>query len=160
MGTVISQNLLFDLSEVWRGTKKPLRVAFTNGCFDLFHAGHLATIQMAKAYAERVIVGVNTDLSVWRLKGSPRPYIPFKHRAQIVASIEGVSHVVPITEDTLLEIIKKLRPTVLVKGEEYSARDIVGAKEVAEYGGKIVRVVMLEGISTSSIVGRIKRNES
>jgi D-beta-D-heptose 7-phosphate kinase/D-beta-D-heptose 1-phosphate adenosyltransferase len=131
-------------------------VVFTNGVFDLLHVGHLSLLEQAKRHGDVLIVGMNTDTSVRKLKGESRPIVPFKDRAKLISSIRFVDYVVGYGEETPLRVIKELRPDVLVKGSDYRLSEIVGSNEVRESGGKVVRVRIVRGWSTSSIVSRLQ----
>jgi D-beta-D-heptose 7-phosphate kinase/D-beta-D-heptose 1-phosphate adenosyltransferase len=131
-------------------------VVFTNGVFDLLHVGHLSLLEQAKRHGDVLIVGMNTDTSVRKLKGESRPIVPFKDRAKLISSIRFVDYVVGYGEETPLRVIKELRPDVLVKGSDYRLSEIVGGNEVRESGGKVVRVRIVRGWSTSSIVSRLQ----
>lgn len=132
-------------------------IAFTNGCFDLVHAGHLESLRQAAAAADELVVALNSDASVLRLKGAGRPILPEADRAALIASLRPVSAVTIFAEPTPLETILQLRPDVLVKGSEYEEADIVGARELKAWGGRIVRVPMVPGWSTSAIIAAIRR---
>lgn len=132
-------------------------IAFTNGCFDLIHAGHLASLALAAAAADELIVALNSDASVARLKGPGRPILPENDRAQLMAALRAVSAVTIFDEPTPLETILLVRPDVLVKGSEYADADIVGAREVVAAGGRVLRVPMVPGWSTSQIIAAIRR---
>ena len=132
-------------------------VAFTNGCFDLVHSGHLASLQQAAAAADELIVALNSDDSVRRLKGEGRPILPAAERAALIASLRPVSAVTIFAEPTPLDVIVQIRPDVLVKGSEYEEDEIVGAREVKSWGGRVVRVPMVPGWSTSQIIDAIRR---
>lgn len=132
-------------------------IAFTNGCFDLVHAGHLESLRQAAAAADELVVALNSDASVLRLKGAGRPILPEADRAALIASLRPVSAVTIFAEPTPLETILQLRPDVLVKGSEYEEADIVGARELESWGGRIVRVPMVPGWSTSAIIAAIRR---
>ncbi len=131
-------------------------IAFTNGCFDLVHRGHLTSLQLAADAADVLVVAVNSDASVRALKGAGRPLIGQQDRAQLIAALRPVSAVTIFAEPTPLECILQLRPDVLVKGSEYREEDIVGAREVLSWGGRILRVPMVEGLSTSQIIRAIR----
>jgi len=133
------------------------RVAFTNGCFDLIHSGHLASLQQAAGTADELVVALNSDASVAQLKGQGRPILPEQDRAALIAALRPVSAVTIFDEPTPLECILQIRPDVLVKGSEYSEDDIVGAPEVKSWGGRIVRVPMVPGWSTSQIIAAIRK---
>lgn len=132
-------------------------IAFTNGCFDLVHSGHLASLAQAAASADELIVALNSDASVARLKGPGRPILPENDRAALMAALRAVSAVTIFDEPTPLETILLIRPDVLVKGSEYADADIVGAREVVAAGGRVLRVPMVPGWSTSQIIAAIRR---
>jgi D-beta-D-heptose 7-phosphate kinase/D-beta-D-heptose 1-phosphate adenosyltransferase len=134
------------------------RVAFTNGCFDLIHAGHLWSLAEAARHADALLVAVNGDASVRELKGADRPYVPEGDRAALIAALRPVSAVTIFDAPTPREVILLVRPDVLVKGSEYAETDIVGAREVRSWGGEVVRVPMRAGRSTSSIIASIRRS--
>jgi rfaE bifunctional protein nucleotidyltransferase chain/domain len=132
-------------------------VVFTNGVFDLLHAGHVELLEAARREGTALIVGVNTDDSVRRLqKGSGRPVNPELARARVLAALAAVDCVVLFGGDTPLELIRQLGPDVLVKGADYAREAIVGADLVESQGGRVVRVPLLGGFSTSSIVERLR----
>lgn len=132
-------------------------IGFTNGCFDLIHSGHLASLTQAASQADELVVALNSDASVRQLKGSGRPLLPAADRAVLIAALRPVSAVTIFAEPTPLEIILQIRPDVLVKGSEYSEEDIVGAAEVKSWGGRVVRVPMVPGWSTSQIIDAIRQ---
>jgi len=131
-------------------------IAFTNGSFDLIHGGHLASLSEAAATADSLVVALNDDASVRALKGPGRPILPAAERAALIAALRPVSAVTIFAEPTPLEVILRIRPDVLVKGSEYAEEDIVGAREVESWGGRVVRVPMVPGWSTSQIIAAIK----
>jgi D-beta-D-heptose 7-phosphate kinase/D-beta-D-heptose 1-phosphate adenosyltransferase len=131
-------------------------IAFTNGCFDLVHSGHLASLAQAAGAADHLVVALNSDASVGDLKGPGRPILPEADRAALIAALRPVSAVTIFAEPTPLECILQLRPDVLVKGSEYQEEDIVGAREVKSWGGRVVRVPMVAGWSTSRIIASIR----
>jgi len=132
------------------------RIAFTNGCFDLVHAGHLWSLAEAARHADRLLVAVNSDRSVRALKGEGRPLVPETARAALIAALRPVSAVTIFDAPTPLEVILQVRPDVLVKGSEYREEDIVGAAQVRSWGGEVVRVPMQAGWSTSAIIATIQ----
>jgi rfaE bifunctional protein nucleotidyltransferase chain/domain len=132
-------------------------IAFTNGCFDLVHSGHLASLVAAAGTADELVVALNSDASVRLLKGRGRPLLPEADRAALIAALRPVSAVTIFAEPTPLETILQIRPDVLVKGSEYSEEDIVGGPEVRSWGGRVVRVPMVPGWSTSQIIEAIRR---
>ena len=136
------------------------RVAFTNGCFDLLHAGHLWSLAGAARQADCLLVAINDDRSVRALKGPARPFVPAAERAALIAALRPVAAVTIFSEPTPLETILLVRPDVLVKGSEYEDGDIVGAREVRGWGGAVVRVPMRAGWSTSSLIAAIRESGS
>jgi len=132
-------------------------IGFTNGCFDLIHSGHLASLTQAASQADELVVALNSDDTVRQLKGSGRPLLPAADRAALIAALRPVSAVTIFAEPTPLEVILQIRPDVLVKGSEYSEEDIVGAAEVKSWGGRVVRVPMVPGWSTSQIIDAIRQ---
>lgn len=127
-------------------------LVFTNGCFDVFHYGHLHLLREARKYGDSLIVGINSDDSVKRLKGRSRPIFPFKFRSEIISSLIYVDGVIPFNDDTPLALIKRLRPKVLVKGGDYKEEDIVGADFVKAIGGKVYTIPFMKGFSSSGII--------
>ncbi|MEL6658389.1 MAG: D-glycero-beta-D-manno-heptose 1-phosphate adenylyltransferase [Bacteroidota bacterium] len=132
------------------------KVVFTNGCFDLMHPGHLNYLAEARNLGQHLVIGLNTDESVQRLKGSHRPIMDEQARALLLASLAFVDLVVLFGEDTPLELIQMLRPDVLVKGADYKEEDVVGAKEVKSWDGTVALLPFVEGYSTSAIEAKIK----
>lgn len=131
------------------------KISFTNGCFDILHRGHIASLSDAAKEADFLIVGVNSDASTKRLKGETRPINDEQSRALLLASLSVVDAVVIFEEDTPLELIKTLQPDVLVKGGDYTLEQIVGSKEVIANGGKVVINPIVEGFSTTGILAKI-----
>ena len=136
----------------WRLLGK--KIAFTNGCFDILHVGHIASLSEAASYADYLVVGVNADISVKKLKGDNRPVNDEQARALLLASLSMVDAVVIFPEDTPLELIKTVMPDFLVKGGDYKVEDIAGSKEVLEAGGKVIINPIVEGFSTTSIINK------
>jgi rfaE bifunctional protein nucleotidyltransferase chain/domain len=141
-------------AERWRAARKG-RVAFTNGVFDLIHPGHIHVLSAARETADALIVGLNSDESVRRLKGPTRPVRTDAERAYVLAALEVVDLVVIFPEDTPLNLVKHLRPDVIVKGGDYSEDTIVGAREVQSWGGKVVVVPLTPGHSTTAIIRKL-----
>ena len=144
------------LSE-WR--KQGLRVGFTNGCFDILHPGHVRVLTQARAACDRLIVGLNSDASVRRLKGADRPVQDERARAEVLAALEAVDLVAIFHEDTPLKLITHINPSVLVKGGDYTREQVVGHEIVAANGGEVVLVEILPGHSTTSLVKRARDNK-
>jgi D-beta-D-heptose 7-phosphate kinase/D-beta-D-heptose 1-phosphate adenosyltransferase len=141
--------------EAWRAAGR--RVVLTNGCFDILHAGHVALLEAARGEGERLVVAINSDASVARLKGAGRPLLPEAERAEALMALESVDRVVVYDEETPIDVVRALRPDVLVKGADWAADDIVGRAEVEAGGGRVVRVALVPGRSSSAIVARIRR---
>ena len=148
-------SVLLEERRGWRAAG--LRVVLTNGCFDLLHVGHLALLEAARRAGERLVVALNSDASVRRLKGEGRPIVPAAERAELLRALEAVDRVVVYEEDTPLEVVRVLEPDVLVKGADWAQEAIVGRAEVEAAGGRVLRVELLAGRSTSSLVERIRR---
>jgi D-beta-D-heptose 7-phosphate kinase/D-beta-D-heptose 1-phosphate adenosyltransferase len=132
-------------------------VVFTNGVFDLFHPGHVRYLQQARALGDMLIVGLNSDASVRCNKGADRPINPEAERAEVLAALECVDAVVIFDEDTPAEIVRACQPDILVKGADWPADQIVGRDTVEARGGRVVRVPVEEGFSTTALLERIKR---
>ena len=130
------------------------KIVFTNGCFDILHAGHVEYLEAAKELGDKLIVAINTDRSVRKLKGSTRPINTLAHRAKVLASLQCIDKVVFFDEDTPIKLIKAIRPDVLVKGGDYKLKDIVGHKEVSQSGGSVVTIPLVKGLSTSKIISK------
>jgi D-glycero-beta-D-manno-heptose 1-phosphate adenylyltransferase len=139
----------------WRLQSK--KIAFTNGVFDILHSGHIYSLSQAAKEADYLIVGLNSDASVKRLKGETRPINNQESRALVLASLVMVDAVVIFEEDTPLELINAIMPDVLVKGGDYTVEQIAGAKEVIANGGRVVINPVLEGFSTTTIIEQSKR---
>ncbi len=131
------------------------KVVFTNGCFDILHAGHIDYLEKAKGLGDALVVGVNSDASIQRLKGKKRPIVPVVDRCKVLCGLEAVDAVVIFEEDTPRQIIEKLLPDILIKGSDWPIDKIVGGKTVRAHGGEVRTVEFLEGHSTTSLVERI-----
>jgi D-beta-D-heptose 7-phosphate kinase / D-beta-D-heptose 1-phosphate adenosyltransferase len=138
----------------WR--KQDLRIGFTNGCFDILHPGHVKVLTAARGACDRLIVGLNSDASVKRLKGEGRPVQAERARAEVLAALEAVDLVAIFEEDTPLRLIEQIKPTVLVKGGDYTREQVVGHEIVEAHGGEVVLVEVLAGFSTTSLVDRAR----
>ncbi|MDP8247743.1 MAG: D-glycero-beta-D-manno-heptose 1-phosphate adenylyltransferase [Candidatus Tritonobacter lacicola] len=138
--------------------KSGKRIVFTNGCFDLLHIGHVRYLERAGSLGDVLVVGVNSDRSVRKLKGSGRPLMPEGERAEILAALSFVDYVTIFGEDTPAELIEKIKPDVLVKGSDYGKREIVGRDVVEEGGGRVVRVPLVRGCSTKRLIRKIVRS--
>ncbi|MFZ3359586.1 MAG: D-glycero-beta-D-manno-heptose-7-phosphate kinase [Xanthobacteraceae bacterium] len=133
-----------------------LRIGFTNGCFDLLHRGHVKLLAEARAACDRLVVGLNSDASTARLKGKGRPINPAEGRAEVLAALEAVDLVVVFEEDTPLELIKRVRPAVLVKGADYKREEVVGHEVVEKAGGAVILIDLVPGHSTTAMVARAR----
>ena len=141
----------------WRRAQRG-PVVFTNGVFDLLHVGHITLLEAAREEGGALVVGVNSDASVRRLaKGADRPWVPESDRARLLAALGCVDCVVVFSEDTPLALIERLRPDVLVKGADYARDAIVGADAVEGWGGRVVRVPLVAGHSTTDLIARLRR---
>jgi len=130
------------------------KVVFTNGCFDLLHPGHLDLLTRARGLGDALVVAINSDASVKRLKGPNRPVFPEQERGEILAALDVVDYVCTFDEDTPLETILEIRPDVLVKGADWT-HNIVGSREVESWGGKVIALPLIEGQSTTGIIERV-----
>lgn len=140
---------------IWRFLNK--KIVFTNGCFDILHEGHIYSLSQAASFGDILIIGVNSDASVKKLKGESRPVNNEHSRSLILASLTIADAVTIFSEDTPLELIKAIMPDVLVKGGDYKVEQIAGAKEVMTNGGEVKIVPLLEGFSTTGLIDKIHR---
>jgi D-beta-D-heptose 7-phosphate kinase/D-beta-D-heptose 1-phosphate adenosyltransferase len=154
---MMSSAALQEQSKAWRRAGK--RVVFTNGCFDLFHAGHLALLHQCAALGDILVIGINSDSSVERLKGPDRPWVPEGERAALLGALNCVDAVVIFSEDTPLRLVEQVSPDVLVKGQDYRIDDVVGREWVETHGGRVELVPLLPDRSTSRLQQRIQQRE-
>jgi D-beta-D-heptose 7-phosphate kinase/D-beta-D-heptose 1-phosphate adenosyltransferase len=147
---ILTQNELQTAAHLWRSNGQ--RIVFTNGCFDLLHAGHITLLESARRLGDRLIVGINSDASVRALKGPGRPVVPEQDRARLLAALAAVDAVTVFDEPTPHSLIVALRPDVLVKGGDYSEDSIVGASEVRSWGGEVAIVPLVQGLSTTRLI--------
>lgn len=140
--------------------KNAKKTVFTNGCFDLLHLGHIYYLEKAKKKGDILIVALNSDSSVRRIKGSKRPILPETDRARIIAALEFVDYVVIFNETTPLRVIKSLKPDVLIKGRDWKVDDIVGKDVVRSAGGRVATIPLLKGRSTKLIIKKVVRKFS
>ena len=138
----------------WR--RRGLKIGFTNGCFDIMHAGHVALLAAARAECDRLIVALNSDASTRRLKGPQRPVNPLHDRSAVIAAVGSVDAVISFDDDTPIELIRRLKPDVLIKGGDYTIATVVGAAEVEAAGGRVVLVGLVDGRSTTATIGRVR----
>jgi len=153
MKSVISLKRL--LKELAPLREKGRKVVFTNGCFDIIHAGHVRYLTKARSLGDMLVVGLNSDASVRAIKGPSRPIVPESERAEVLGALRCVDYVVIFNEDTPLSLITALRPDILVKGSDWAAHEIVGGDVVKESGGRVARVRLLKGRSTTNIIKRV-----
>lgn len=132
--------------------RKNSSIVFTNGCFDVLHRGHVYYLSKAREMGDVLVVGLNSDDSVSRLKGEGRPVNQQNARAEVLGALAMVDYIIIFEEDTPLDLIKNLKPDLLVKGGDYRVEDIVGYREVISHGGKVLTIPILEGYSSSSII--------
>ena len=133
------------------------RIVFTNGVFDMLHAGHVRSLAGAAALGDVLVVGVNDDESTRRLKGEKRPIVPLDGRAEVLAALAAVAYVAPFSEDTPEKLIQDVRPDILVKGRDYEGKLVVGADFVQSYGGRVELMPMVPNVSTTDLVAEILR---
>lgn len=153
----VSKIMNWDQAVAWRQAQAG-RVVFTNGVFDLLHPGHVDVLLASRRAGDVLVVGLNSDASVRRLKGPERPVRSLADRAYVLAALTMVDAVVPFEQDTPLELILRLHPDVLVKGGDYSIETIVGAAEVQRWGGRVTVVPLTAGQSTTSIIEQLRGN--
>ena len=139
----------------WR--VKSDRIVFTNGCFDILHVGHLHTLKESIQLGDKLIVGLNSDASVSRLKGKERPIVNQLDRSEMLAALEMVDAVIIFEDDTPEQLIQLIKPDVLCKGGDWSIENIVGGDFVKSYGGQVVSIPFIQGYSSSSLINKIKR---
>lgn len=153
MGKIVNREELVSLRN--QAEKEGKKVVFTNGCFDILHRGHIEIFQKSKSLGDILIVGLNSDASVKMLKGDKRPIVNEDDRAVVIAALESVDYVCLFEEETPAEIIKLLKPDILVKGGDYKIEEIVGRDTVLEHGGEVVAVPLVEGRATRCIIEKI-----
>ena len=152
--TSASSDQLRTLVDTLRGAHK--RIVFTNGVFDILHAGHTTYLDAARALGDVLIVGLNSDASVKRLKGPERPINTESDRATVLEALRSVDYVVLFEQDTPLELITMIVPDVLVKGGDYTRQTIIGADVVEQHGGRVVTIPLVEGRSTTNVINRAR----
>ena len=153
MGKIVSLKKLKEELEGLR--RRGGKVVFTNGCFDIIHAGHVRYLKKARSLGGALVVGLNSDSSVRSIKGETRPIVPQKERAEVLSALETVDYVVIFNDPTPERLIEAIRPDVLAKGADWAARDIVGAMAVKEAGGRVARITLAKGKSTTNIIKKI-----
>jgi rfaE bifunctional protein nucleotidyltransferase chain/domain len=151
----VPPDVVLEERRVWRAEGR--RVVFTNGCFDLLHPGHVSLLEAARSEGDVLVVGLNSDRSVRDLKGPGRPVLPEDERAEALLALEAVDRVVVYDEPTPAEVIRALLPDVLVKGADWAADAIVGSDVVEAAGGRVVRVPLVPGRSTTGLLERVRK---
>ncbi len=134
---------------------KGKKIVFTNGCFDILHFGHVYYLEQAKKQGDILIVGLNSDKSIKRIKGKNRPIICQQDRAKVLAGLESIDYIVIFNEDTPLKTISAIKPNVLIKGADWQKNNIVGADTVRQYGGRVATIKLAKGKSTTNIIDKI-----
>ncbi len=158
MAEIILINILKDKIEFLRSRNKNLKIIATNGCFDILHVGHVRYLQKAKTFGDLLIVGLNSDNSVKRLKGPSRPINIESDRAEILAALGCIDIVSIFSEDTAEHFLNEVKPDIYVKGGEYNLETLPEAILVQKYGGKSITIPMIEGSSTTNIISKMKNN--
>ena len=156
-GKIVTPQRMADEIACWRA--KGLRVGFTNGCFDILHKGHVSYLNQARAWCDRLVVGLNSDRSVTALKGEGRPINDLEGRAMVLAGLGAVDLVVPFDEDTPIKLIEAARPEVLIKGADYSEDQVVGGDLVKSWGGEVRLAQIVDGYSTTAAIARMTAKE-
>ena len=155
-------NKIFDLQllmkkiEKWRSENK--KIVFTNGCFDLIHLGHIEILARSSDFGDKLIIGVNSDLSIKKLKGENRPIIEESSRIRQLSALEFVDAVVLFDEETPIKLIETIKPDVITKGGDYTAKNVVGNEIVSQKNGDVVIIPLTQGYSTTSILNKIKND--
>jgi D-beta-D-heptose 7-phosphate kinase/D-beta-D-heptose 1-phosphate adenosyltransferase len=155
MNKILERNALKDKLEELR--KKGKKIAFTNGCFDILHVGHVRYLREAKKTADVLVLALNSDSSVRSIKGEKRPLMNEKERAEIIAALEFIDFVTIFPELTPLELINYLKPDILIKGGDWPEEKVVGREEIKKWGGRVAIIPEVEGKSTTNIVEKIKK---
>ena len=135
--------------------RKKKRVVFTNGCFDIIHAGHVRYLEKAKALGDVLVVGLNSDSSIKKIKGETRPIVKQKDRGEVLSALASVDYVIIFNDPTPIKLIEKIKPDILVKGADWERGSIVGIDVLKTYGGRVARIKLAKGRSTTDIVGKI-----
>ena len=154
------EDLVFSLKEAKKHSvmlrKNGKKVVFTNGCFDILHAGHVHYLEQAKELGDELVVGLNSDSSVKTLKGPSRPINNLEQRAKVLSSLKCIDRIVSFTDETPIKLIKEIKPDVLVKGGDYKVKDVVGHKEIKSWGGEVKIIPLVPGLSTTNIIKKLK----
>ncbi|RMH64149.1 MAG: D-glycero-beta-D-manno-heptose 1-phosphate adenylyltransferase [Calditrichaeota bacterium] len=158
MHLIVSRNEIADAVDSFREENPGSKIVFTNGCFDILHRGHVTYLEQARALGNLLVLGLNSDASVRRLKGAPRPYMHAEDRAFLLSRLEMVDMVSVFEEDTPLELIRLVRPDILVKGGDYTPDTVIGKDFVEQQGGRVVIIPFVLGLSTTNIINKIKES--
>jgi rfaE bifunctional protein nucleotidyltransferase chain/domain len=158
MENILSRETLKERLDILKGEGKT--IVFTNGCFDIIHAGHVRYLREAKNLGDILVLALNSDSSVKAIKGAERPIVPEEERAIVVGSLKSVDYVILFDEETPLRLIEYLRPHILVKGGDWDEENVVGRDAVRHWGGKVVIIPEVKGASTTNIVDKIRNNFS
>jgi D-beta-D-heptose 7-phosphate kinase/D-beta-D-heptose 1-phosphate adenosyltransferase len=150
---ILTRDALIIRRREWKDNRR--RVVFTNGCFDLLHPGHIRLLEQARALGDVLVVGLNSDRSLHGLKGPGRPLVPEQERAEVLAALAAVDAVTIFDEPTPRDLVAALLPDILVKGGDWGENEIVGREEVEAIGGRVVRLALVEGYSTSQLIAKI-----
>lgn len=153
MNKVVSLRKLVKELAVLR--KKKRKIVFTNGCFDIIHAGHVRYLSKARSLGDALVVGLNSDSSVRSIKGETRPIVPEGERAEVLSALACVDYIVLFNDPTPVKLIEAIKPDVLAKGADWAAKDIVGGDMVKKHGGRIARITLVKGRSTTNIIKKI-----
>ena len=151
---ITTDNLALKVSQ-WK--KNKMKVAFTNGCFDILHMGHLEILTKSKEFGDRLIVAVNSDESVRKLKGKERPINDFQTRSNMLASFSFVDYVVEFSDDTPKKLIQIIKPDFLIKGGDYKKKNIVGNDIVSSYGGETIIIPLIDGLSSTNTINKLNK---
>ncbi len=153
MGKTVSLGKALEDVRILR--KEGKKIVFTNGCFDIMHAGHVRYLRKARSMGDALIVGLNSDSSIRAIKGDLRPIVPEKERAEVLSALCSVDYVILFNEETPIRLITAIKPDVLAKGADWASGQIVGAGVVMEAGGKVARIPLVKGKSTTNIIKKI-----
>ncbi len=148
-------NRLTEILKIWK--KEGKKIVFTNGCFDILHIGHIRYLKKSKTYGDILVVGVNSNSSVKKIKGEGRPITPIRDRVEILAALEFIDYLVIFSQTTPARVIETLRPDVLVKGSDYKLNEIVGKDFVESTGGKVINIPLVKGKSTTALIKKIEK---
>ena len=151
---ITTDNLVLKVSQ-WK--KNKMKVAFTNGCFDILHLGHLEILTKSKEFGDKLIVAVNSDESVRKLKGEKRPINDFQTRSNMLASFSFVDYVVEFSDDTPKKLIQIIKPDFLIKGGDYKKKNIVGNDIVSSYGGETIIIPLIDGLSSTNTINKLNK---